>query len=80
MKLEIRSKILNLVKEFYKESISNNSDFKPGIDMVPFTGRIYDDEEMTNLVDSSLDFWLTTGRYAEEFERKFVEVSNNVIV
>lgn len=75
MKSEIRAKILELVKEYYRES-TNNSDFTPGKDMVPFAGRIYDEKEMVNLVDSSLDFWLTTGRYAEEFERRFAEIMN----
>lgn len=73
MKSEIRGKILELVKEYYQES-SKESGFNPGKDMVPFAGRIYDEKEMVNLVDSSLDFWLTTGRYAEEFERRFAEV------
>ena len=73
MKSEIRGKILELVKEYYQES-SKESGFNPGKDMVPFAGRIYDEKEMVNLVDSSLDFWLTTGRYAEEFERRFAEI------
>ena len=41
--------------------------------MVTFAGRVYDGEEMVNLVDSSLDFWLTTGRYAQEFEIEFAK-------
>lgn len=41
--------------------------------MVTFAGRVYDEEEMVNLVDSSLDFWLTTGRYAGEFEIEFAK-------
>ena len=73
MKSEIRGKILDLVKEYYKESASDRG-FTPGKDMIPFAGRIYDEREMVNLVDSSLDFWLTTGRYAEEFERRFAEI------
>lgn len=75
MKSEIRAKILELVKKYYRES-TNNGDFTPGKDMIPFAGRIYDEKEMVNLVDSSLDFWLTTGRYAEEFERRFAEIMN----
>jgi CDP-6-deoxy-D-xylo-4-hexulose-3-dehydrase len=41
--------------------------FNPG-DRIPYAGRIFDEKEVTTLVDSSLDFWLTTGRYAEKFE------------
>jgi CDP-4-dehydro-6-deoxyglucose reductase, E1 len=74
MKSEIRGKILQMVKEYYQESVLSNSTFRPGTDMVPFAGRIYDEEEMINLVDASLDFWLTTGRYAEEFEREFAQI------
>jgi Predicted pyridoxal phosphate-dependent enzyme apparently involved in regulation of cell wall biogenesis len=75
MKSEIRGKILELVKEYYRESATTGG-FVPGKDMIPFAGRIYDEKEMVNLVDSSLDFWLTTGRYAEEFERRFAEIMN----
>ncbi len=42
-------------------------------DRIPYASRVYDHDEMVNLVDSSLDFWLTAGRYTEEFERKFGE-------
>lgn len=64
--------ILELVKEYYKENFKNQS-FQPGQTPIPFAGRIFSEEEMVNLVDSSLDFWLTTGRYAEEFEARFAE-------
>ena len=43
--------------------------FTPG-DRIPYAGRVFDEEEVTTLVDSSLDFWLTTGRYAERFEKE----------
>lgn len=39
--------------------------------MVPFAGRVFDEDKLVSLVDASLDFWLTTGRYAKEFETKF---------
>ena len=45
--------------------------FIPGESRVPYAGRVYDEKEMINLVDSSLEFWLTTGRYTERFEREF---------
>ena len=46
-------------------------DFEPGRSSVPCSGRVFDAEEWSHLVDASLDFWLTTGRYAERFEREF---------
>lgn len=65
-----REEILDLVKIYYKEQFAEKR-FEPGVTLIPFAGRIFDEEELTTLVDSSLDFWLTTGRYAEEFEAKF---------
>ena len=46
------------------------SPFTPGESRIPYAGRVYDDKEMINLVDSALDFWLTAGPYAREFEKK----------
>lgn len=70
----LREEILMLVKEFYlKEHKVKNESFKPGEDVITFAAKIYDEEEMINLVDSSLDFWLTTGRYAEEFDQRFAD-------
>lgn len=72
MERDFRKEILKLVKEFH--SSQTLATFEPGKSQIPFAGRIYDEEEMVNLVDSSLDFWLTTGRYAEEFEAEFAKV------
>lgn len=66
----LRAEILALVKKFYKLK-SKEKPFVPGKTPVPYAGRVYDEEEMVNLVDSSLDFWLTAGKYAQEFEKKF---------
>jgi CDP-6-deoxy-D-xylo-4-hexulose-3-dehydrase len=49
------------------------SEFISGKSRVSYAGRVFDDSEMTNLVDASLDFWLTTGKYAEQFEAEFAE-------
>lgn len=68
-----RKEILELVKAYYKEQFAEKA-FEAGKTAIPFAGRIFDEEELVTLVDSSLDFWLTTGRYAEEFEAKFAEV------
>lgn len=72
MSRDIRTEILELVKEFYQEQ--KVQQFIPGKTTIPFAGRIYDEDEIVKLVDSSLDFWLTTGRYAEEFEAKFAQI------
>jgi CDP-6-deoxy-D-xylo-4-hexulose-3-dehydrase len=68
---ELRIEILEKVKQYYKQK--KESQFVPGQSMVNYAGRVYDEEEMTLLVDSSLDFWLTAGRYAKQFEAKLAE-------
>jgi CDP-6-deoxy-D-xylo-4-hexulose-3-dehydrase len=65
----IKDQIKDLVIKYYNEKFYK-SDYSPG-DKIPFSGRVFDHEELINLVDSSLDFWLTSGRYAMEFEIKF---------
>lgn len=56
----------------YCDKYHTKKDYKKG-DWIPYASRVYDHDEMVNLVDSSLEFWLTSGRYTEEFERKFGE-------
>jgi CDP-6-deoxy-D-xylo-4-hexulose-3-dehydrase len=68
---EEREQILKLVKE-YCEKYHTKPAYKEG-DRIPYASRVYDSEEMCNLVDSSLEFWLTSGRYTDEFESKFAE-------
>lgn len=71
---KLRQEILEKVKQYYLEQHkAKNEKFEPGENMVTFAGRVYDEKEMMNLVDASLDFWLTTGRYAQEFELQFAE-------
>jgi CDP-4-dehydro-6-deoxyglucose reductase, E1 len=67
---EMRHRILDLVREF-SEVRWPKREFRPGIDVVPVSGRVFDGEDVASLVDSSLDFWLTTGRFAREFEEEF---------
>ncbi len=69
MENKIRRKIFKLVKKLYKAENANKK-FIPGITKINYAGRVYDENELINLVDSSLDFWLTAGRYAREFEEK----------
>src|SRR5258708_1659885 len=70
---EIRRQILELVKTFYEVEHKPQKDktFEPGSDRVNYGGRYFDHEELVSLVDSSLDFWLTTGHYADQFEQEF---------
>lgn len=72
---EAREEIKALVGEFYKEfkkPIETKDDFKPG-DRISYASRVYDEKEMQSLTDAVLDFWLTTGRFSEEFEKRFAE-------
>jgi CDP-6-deoxy-D-xylo-4-hexulose-3-dehydrase len=68
--LAIRAEILDRVRAYFVAAYSNRA-FEAGVDGVPVSGRVFDERELVSLVDSSLDFWLTTGRFAEQFEREF---------
>ena len=67
---ELRERIRGMVSEYYREAFPPSA-FVPGTTPVPVAGRVFDEQEIESLVDSALDFWLTTGRFAEEFEREF---------
>ena len=69
---ELRSRILALVAEYTAEQWPERT-FEPGISTVPVSGKVFDAEDVQHLVDASLDFWLTTGRFAREFEHSFAE-------
>ena len=66
----LRSQILDLVGEYFAAEFAGQA-FVPGESPVPVSGRVFDADELRRLVDSSLDFWLTTGRFAAQFEREF---------
>jgi len=68
----LRAKILELTAEYYIEAFPPRG-FIPGETFVPISGKIFDATELQSLVDSSLDFWLTTGRYAHQFEKEFAQ-------
>ncbi len=68
----LRAEILKLVAEYYQERFAGRT-FRPGVDRVHYAGRVFDQQELTNLVDASLDFFLTAGRYADQFEADFGE-------
>ena len=68
---QAREEILNLVTE-YCDRFHQKKPYEEG-DRIPYASRVYDHQEMVNLVDSSLEFWLTSGRYTVEFEKKLAE-------
>jgi CDP-4-dehydro-6-deoxyglucose reductase, E1 len=68
----LRMQIIDLVREYYKAAFPERK-FRPGESAIPYAGRIFDDEELVNLVEAGLDFWLTSGRFARQFEREFAQ-------
>ena len=68
---EAREEILSLVGQ-YCDTYHKKKEYKDG-DRIPYASRVYDRNEMINLVDSSLEFWLTSGRYTKEFEENFAK-------
>ncbi len=69
---EARNKIKELVTEYYNDFKAPKKPFEKG-DRISYASRVFDEKEMCALTDATLDFWLTTGRFAEEFEKKFAE-------
>lgn len=69
---EARVEIKALVSEYYKEFKKENTSFKPG-ERISYASRVYDEKEMCALTDAMLDFWLTTGRFSEQFEKEFAQ-------
>ncbi len=69
---QARKKILQMVSEYCDIYHNKRKPFAEG-DRIPYASRVYDHNEMVNLVDSSLEFWLTSGRYTNEFEKKLGE-------
>jgi CDP-4-dehydro-6-deoxyglucose reductase, E1 len=66
----LRAQILDLVNEYHQLAFPQRP-FVAGQSSVPVSGRVFDAEDVRSLVDSSLDFWLTTGRFAAQFEKEF---------
>lgn len=67
---EARAQIKAMVAQYYHDFKEKKDDFKPG-DRLPYASRVFDEKEMCALTDAALDFWLTTGRFAQEFEKAF---------
>nr|WP_091824486.1 lipopolysaccharide biosynthesis protein RfbH [Butyrivibrio sp. ob235] len=68
----MKKQILDMVSEYAKKYHTKSDEFHEG-DRIPYASRVYDENEMVNLVDSALEFWLTSGRYTDEFEKKLSE-------
>ncbi|MGD9058439.1 MAG: lipopolysaccharide biosynthesis protein RfbH [Desulfobacterales bacterium] len=69
MTKHLKSEIIDSVTRYYQEAFEKDQkDFEPG-DRIPYAGRVFDAEELINLVDAATDFWLTAGRYASKFEK-----------
>lgn len=72
---EAREQIKALVADYYhdfKEPKDSKENFKPG-DRISYASRVYDEKEMQSLTDAMLDFWLTTGRFSDQFEKEFAK-------
>jgi CDP-4-dehydro-6-deoxyglucose reductase, E1 len=65
-----KNQIFKIIDEY---EFQQNTNFVLGSDVIPFSGRVYDKSEVLNLVDSALDFWITSGPYSKEFESKFAD-------
>ncbi len=69
---QAKKQILDMVSEYCDTYHNQKPPFQEG-DRIPYASRVYGHEEMCNLVDSALEFWLTSGRYTDEFEKKFAD-------
>ena len=70
----IKQEILEKVKEYYLlVHDKKNQTFTPGKDRISYAGRVFDEKELINLVDASLEFWLTEGRFTHKFEKQLAE-------
>lgn len=69
---DLRKEILELVEQYYQARFADRG-FDPDKDLVHYAGRVFDADELVKLVDASLDFFLTAGRYADQFEAEFAE-------
>ena len=69
---QAKEQILDLVAEYCDKFHNRKKPFEEG-DRIPYASRVYDHAEMVNLVDSALEFWLTSGRYTDEFEARLAK-------
>ncbi len=74
--IKLREQIKSLVADYYKKfhHPQQNAPFEIGKSRVNYAGRVFDEKEMLNLTDATLDFWLTSGKFCDEFEKKFAKL------
>ena len=82
---DLKADILAKVTEYYRlvHEPKQEASFQAGMSRVQYAGRVFDEREMVNLVDASLDFWLTAGRFAETFSGQledYYDVSDVILV
>ncbi len=80
---ELREEILRLTADYHRAKQAEARPYRPGKSIIQYAGRVWDEHELTNLVDSSLQFWLTAGKYARRMEKglaKFVGVKHACLV
>jgi CDP-6-deoxy-D-xylo-4-hexulose-3-dehydrase len=73
--LDIKQQIHALIKEYHDEAFKNKP-FVAGESAVPVSGKVFDHKELTNITDSALDAWFTTGKFNAEFEKKLAKFIN----
>ena len=69
---QLRQEIKSKVEAYYQQEFANKL-FIAGETYIPVSGRVFDEDDMTHLMDATLDFWLTEGRFAREFEVTFAK-------
>ena len=74
-KIELREQILDLVKEYYQVNFGSQEPFLPG-DRINYAGRFFDEKELCNLIEASLEFWLTAGSWTQKFETNLANFLN----
>lgn len=77
----LRKEIIEKTVEYYKEKFEQKI-FQPGINRINYAGRVFDENELSNAVDASLDFWLTEGRFSEDFSEQiseFLEIDHVIL-
>ena len=77
--LKIKEDIIELVKKYHKVKFADKP-FEPGKSIVRYAGRVFDEKELVTLVDSSLDFWLTSDRFNKKFEKNLSNFLNSTFV
>ena len=72
VRYELKKTIMDIIPEYFKEAFPLQ-EFIPGESTIPVSGKVFDSSDLSALIESSLDFWLTAGSYASKFEREFAE-------